>query len=192
MKLRVKCPPGESACTVTLRIRKDGRQIVSRRIVTIKPGATKTVTLPADPQRSRPVGPLSLIDRRRDRVDPLGDGLPRYDQKHDQAAGATALGGSHAPIKEDEVPRGVSTAACAAALAALAVATPSAFAAPGTVTDTDFTGGTSASTEVIAPGSLRLARTPITEEFAWHDAARGLTATTPWPTMGPARWPPTR
>ena len=43
LKLRVKCSPGESPCRVTLRIRRNGRQIVTRRIVTIAPGATRTV-----------------------------------------------------------------------------------------------------------------------------------------------------
>ena len=44
LRLRVKCPPGESPCRVTLRIRRNGKQIVTRRIVTIAPGATRTVT----------------------------------------------------------------------------------------------------------------------------------------------------
>ena len=80
VKLRVTCPPGESACAVTLRIRKDGRQIVSRRIVTIKPGATRTVTFRLTRSARARLGPRSFIDRRRDRVDPLGGGFPRDDQ----------------------------------------------------------------------------------------------------------------
>jgi hypothetical protein len=44
VRVRVSCPPGETACAVTLRIGKNGKQIVGRRIVTIKPGTTRTVT----------------------------------------------------------------------------------------------------------------------------------------------------
>jgi hypothetical protein len=44
VRVRVSCPPGEAACAVTLRIRKSGKQIVRRRLVTINPGATRTVT----------------------------------------------------------------------------------------------------------------------------------------------------
>jgi hypothetical protein len=44
VRVRVSCPPGETPCVVTLRLRKDGKQIVRRHIVTIRPGATRTVT----------------------------------------------------------------------------------------------------------------------------------------------------
>ena len=71
------------------------------------------------------------------------------------------------------MPRGVLTATCAAALAALAVATPSAVAAPGTVTDTDFTGGTSARHRGDRARQRCGSRsTAITEEFDGDDAAR--------------------
>ena len=59
------------------------------------------------------------------------------------------------------MPRGVLTTTCAAALAAMAVVTPSAIAAPGIVTDPDFAGATSEGTEVttgIGPAQARRAR----------------------------------
>jgi hypothetical protein len=43
--LRVRCPRGESRCRITLRIRKGRKQLTRRRTVSVKPGATKTVTL---------------------------------------------------------------------------------------------------------------------------------------------------
>ena len=98
----------------------------------------------ARPQRAARPLQCRLTPGRRNRNHPLGGGFPRDHQEQDQAAGASALGGGPVAIKEDAVPRGVLTTTCAAALAAMAVAAPSAMAAPVTVTDTDFAGGTPA------------------------------------------------
>jgi hypothetical protein len=76
---------------------------------------------------------------------------------------------------------------CAAALAAMAIAPSWAAAAPGSVTDdtqADFAAGTpGAATEVVAPGSVRLAR--VREEFDGAALPAGFSST-PWTPGGDA------
>jgi hypothetical protein len=81
------------------------------------------------------------------------------------------------------VPRGVLISASAAALAALAVAAPSALAAPGAVTDSEFTGGTADANTAVVAGNVQLARKPSTEEFDGATLPTGM-ASTPWAAGG--------
>ena len=138
----------------------------------------------AQPQRAARPLQCRLIPGRRNRNHPLGGGFPRDHQEQDQAAGASALGGGPVAIKEDAVPRGVLTTTCAAALAALAVVTPSAVAAPGTFPDPDFAGASSEGTEVTT-GSARLKR-GVLEEFTGAALPTGMTATQWAPPAGGA------
>jgi hypothetical protein len=71
-------------------------------------------------------------------------------------------------------------------LATLAVATPSAVAAPGTVTDTDFAGGTPDANTAVAAGNLQLARKPFTEDFNGGPGLPAGMESTPWAAGGAA------
>jgi hypothetical protein len=45
VRLRLRCPTGESRCRISARIRKGRKALTGRRTVNVKPGATKTITL---------------------------------------------------------------------------------------------------------------------------------------------------
>ena len=184
LKLRVKCSPGESPCRVTLRIRRNGRQIVTRRIVTIAPGATRTVAFKLS--RSARLALFSAGSFRADVTATTRSGAasPATTRNRIRLLAPKALGGGPVAIKEDAVPRGVLTTTCAAALAALAVVTPSAVAAPGTFPDPDFAGASFEGTEVTT-GTARLKR-GVLEEFAGAALPAGMTATQWAPPAGGA------
>jgi hypothetical protein len=85
--------------------------------------------------------------------------------------------------------KALSSTLCAATFAAMAITPSWAAAAPGTVGDdtvADFASGTTGTaTQVVAPGSLRLARGPVREDFDGAALPAGLTAT-PWEPGGAA------